>query len=153
MLAKPPTTCGRLKACKMIRNVNRRLPLMAQASLHLRSLSLSWRPHPSCYGCSSSPQTASFSASARRCESRSIKYQEKMRVAQEAWDLRAKRIQSGTEMGLWDLLESRGFIKDIAGYVAPRRHARAQKKGIQMAARADYLSAPTAVRGIRSASS
>lgn len=88
---------------------------MAQASLHLRSLSLSWRPHPSCYGCSSSPQTASFSASARRCESRSIKYQEKMRVAQEAWDLRAKRIQSGTEMGLWDLLESRGFIKDIAG--------------------------------------
>lgn len=50
-----------------------------------------------------------------------------MRVAQEAWDLRAKRIESGTEMGLWDLLESRGFIKDIAGYVAPRG-ARAQKK-------------------------
>ncbi|KAL8392638.1 hypothetical protein RB595_002726 [Gaeumannomyces hyphopodioides] len=96
----------------MLRNVDRRLPLMAQASLYPRSLSR--LPRPGCFRCSS-PQTAGFSASAWRCESRSLKYLEKMRVAQEAWDLKAERIKNGAETGLWDLLESRGFIKDIAG--------------------------------------
>ncbi|EJT80375.1 tyrosyl-tRNA synthetase [Gaeumannomyces tritici R3-111a-1] len=96
----------------MLRNVNRRLSSMAQASLHRRNLSR--LPPPGCFRCSS-PQTASFSGSAWRCESRSIKYKEKMRLAQVEWDLRAEKIKDGTETGLWDLLESRGFIKDVAG--------------------------------------
>ncbi|TGJ88265.1 hypothetical protein E0Z10_g459 [Xylaria hypoxylon] len=40
---------------------------------------------------------------------------EKQRKAQEAWDLRAKKIENGEEMDLWDNFKERGYVKDIAG--------------------------------------
>ncbi|KAI0427524.1 tRNA synthetase class I [Xylaria sp. FL1042] len=40
---------------------------------------------------------------------------EKRRLAKEAWDLKAERIQNWEEPNLWDSLKERGYVKDIAG--------------------------------------
>ncbi|KAK0657135.1 hypothetical protein B0T16DRAFT_314699 [Cercophora newfieldiana] len=45
----------------------------------------------------------------------SPKYVQKLRLAEEAWDARALRIKNGEIQNTWDMLEERGFIKDVAG--------------------------------------
>jgi len=42
-------------------------------------------------------------------------YIEKVREAEDAWQARAQRIKAGEIQNTWDLLEERGFIKDITG--------------------------------------
>ncbi|KAH6681089.1 tyrosyl-tRNA synthetase [Plectosphaerella plurivora] len=44
-----------------------------------------------------------------------LKTQRKRDEAAERWDIRAEEIASGEQRNLWDVLEERGFFKDIAG--------------------------------------
>lgn len=49
----------------------------------------------------------------------SPKYIAKLEAAEESWDKRALQIQRGEVQNVWDLLEERGFVKDVAGYALP----------------------------------
>jgi hypothetical protein len=42
----------------------------------------------------------------------------KTEEAKQAWDQQAKEILEGKRQNLYDVLEERGFIKDVAPYVA-----------------------------------
>jgi tyrosyl-tRNA synthetase len=46
-----------------------------------------------------------------------VKYLEKQRLADETWQERAQKIDNGELQNTWDLLNERGFIKDVAGSV------------------------------------
>jgi hypothetical protein len=46
---------------------------------------------------------------------KSPKYIEKVKQAEDAWEERAQKIQAGEIQNTWDMLEERGFIKDVAG--------------------------------------
>lgn len=52
-----------------------------------------------------------------RAKGRSPKYIEKVENAEKTWDDRAVKIQCGEVQNVWDMLEERGFVKDVAGYV------------------------------------
>lgn len=43
----------------------------------------------------------------------------KREKAAKAWEDYSKEIEAGTRPHLWDMLEERGYIKDIAGYALP----------------------------------
>lgn len=51
-------------------------------------------------------------------KSRSIKYLEKCKVAEEQWQERAAKISQGELQNPWDLLEERGYVKDVTGCVS-----------------------------------
>lgn len=40
----------------------------------------------------------------------------KVAEGEERWKARAEKIQSGELRHVWDILDERGFIKDVAGY-------------------------------------
>lgn len=40
----------------------------------------------------------------------------KRKLAQDAWDRKAQAIQKGEDYNLWDVLNERGYVKDVAGY-------------------------------------
>lgn len=44
-------------------------------------------------------------------------YLRKVGEGEDRWQQRAERIQNGEERHMWDILDERGFIKDVAGYV------------------------------------
>jgi hypothetical protein len=48
------------------------------------------------------------------------KYQAKIDKAAEEWEYKKQRIQDGKEKHVWDFLEERGFIKDLAGWALPK---------------------------------
>ncbi|KAK0631717.1 hypothetical protein B0T14DRAFT_559474 [Immersiella caudata] len=48
-------------------------------------------------------------------QGKSAKYVEKVRHAEEEWAERARKIQTGEIQNTFDMLEERGFIKDVAG--------------------------------------
>ncbi|KAK1755259.1 mitochondrial tyrosine--tRNA ligase [Echria macrotheca] len=50
-----------------------------------------------------------------RSKSKSPKYIDKLEEAERKWDERAQLIQDGKAQNIWDKLEERGFIKDVAG--------------------------------------
>ncbi|KAH8899261.1 tyrosyl-tRNA synthetase [Thozetella sp. PMI_491] len=43
------------------------------------------------------------------------KYKKKLEDAEKSWQERAQQIQDGHHRNLWDVLEERGYIKDVAG--------------------------------------
>lgn len=45
-----------------------------------------------------------------------LRYLEKKRLADEKWKDRAQKVDSGEIQNTWDLLNERGFVKDVAGY-------------------------------------
>ncbi|KAG5940756.1 hypothetical protein E4U53_007545 [Claviceps sorghi] len=54
------------------------------------------------------------------CESRQIRgistsHLNKVAAGEERWKKRAERIQNGEERHVWDVLDERGYIKDVAG--------------------------------------
>ncbi|KAG6004940.1 hypothetical protein E4U21_000609 [Claviceps maximensis] len=52
---------------------------------------------------------------ARQIRGVSTSYLKKVSEGDERWTARAERIQNGEERHVWDILEERGFIKDVAG--------------------------------------
>lgn len=54
----------------------------------------------------------------RHYESRGIatSFLEKTAAGEERWAERAEKIRTGELPHLWDILEERGYIKDVAGY-------------------------------------
>ena len=55
-------------------------------------------------------------AQQHRARKISESYLQKVAEGEERWAQRAERIQNGEERHMWDILEERGFIKDVAGY-------------------------------------
>lgn len=53
-------------------------------------------------------------ANTRRCISTS--WLNKVAEGEQRWAERAEKIKSGEERHVWDVLEERGYIKDVAGY-------------------------------------
>lgn len=51
----------------------------------------------------------------------STSWLKKVAEGQERWDKRAEKIQSGELPHVWDILQERGYIKDVAGYAALRK--------------------------------
>lgn len=51
-------------------------------------------------------------------QTRSIAQTHLAKVAdgEERWAARAERIEKGEEKHMWDILEERGYLKDVAGY-------------------------------------
>jgi hypothetical protein len=43
------------------------------------------------------------------------KYHQKIKDAQEAWEVQAEELQAGTRKHLFDELQDRGLIKDVVG--------------------------------------
>ena len=39
----------------------------------------------------------------------------KLEDAENQWEARAEKIKSGEVRNIWDMLEERGFVKDVAG--------------------------------------
>ncbi|TDZ66109.1 Tyrosine--tRNA ligase [Colletotrichum trifolii] len=52
----------------------------------------------------------------------------KVKAAQEEWDQRAKSIDRGEIPHLWDILEERGYIKDVAGRAPQIREVMRKKR-------------------------
>ena len=46
---------------------------------------------------------------------KSPKYTAKVEDAENEWDRQAEKIKKGEAKNLWDVLEERGFVKDVAG--------------------------------------
>lgn len=44
----------------------------------------------------------------------------KQNEGKERWEKRAEKIQTGELPHVWDILQERGYIKDVAGYVTLR---------------------------------
>jgi hypothetical protein len=66
--------------------------------------------------CANSSRTTIFVqfAGQTRCISQS--WLKKVAEGEERWAERAARIQAGEQKHVWDVLEERGYIKDVAGY-------------------------------------
>ncbi|KND91120.1 Tyrosine--tRNA ligase, mitochondrial [Tolypocladium ophioglossoides CBS 100239] len=60
-------------------------------------------------------------AELHRARSIAQSYLKKVADGEERWENRAQRIQNGEERHVWDLLDERGYIKDVAGYVGAGR--------------------------------
>lgn len=48
-------------------------------------------------------------------------YLRKVAEGEQRWEERALKIQNGELRHVWDVLDERGYIKDVAGYVFWRR--------------------------------
>ena len=63
-------------------------------------------------------------AQQHRARAISESYLKKVAEGEERWAQRAERIQNGEEPHMWDILEERGFVKDVAGYARPANDIR-----------------------------
>lgn len=70
-----------------------------------------------CLRCSGR-QAAPSLANSHRARWISETYLAKVAAGEERWAERAKKIENGEVPHVWDLLVERGFVKDVAGFVA-----------------------------------
>jgi tyrosyl-tRNA synthetase len=63
-----------------------------------------------------------LSDTTQRQQARSIaqSYLKKVAEGEERWARKAENILNGKESHIWDILEERGYIKDVAGYVGSK---------------------------------
>lgn len=54
---------------------------------------------------------------AHRARGIATSYLEKVAEGEKRWEERAVKIQNGEQPHVWDILDERGYIKDVAGYV------------------------------------
>jgi tyrosyl-tRNA synthetase len=66
--------------------------------------------------CASSTRTALSLQSVSHTRFISTSWLNKVAEGEERWAERAERIKNGEERHVWDVLEERGYIKDVAGY-------------------------------------
>lgn len=57
-------------------------------------------------------------ASLHRARGIAQSYLRKVSEGEDRWKQRADKIQSGEISHVWDVLEERGFVKDVAGYAS-----------------------------------
>ncbi|KAH8655185.1 tRNA synthetase class I [Xylariales sp. PMI_506] len=66
-----------------------------------------------CHRCLKSSTAVTIQQSSRRYISENVLLRRSL--AQKAWDRKAEKIKAGDEYNLWDVLNERGYIKDLAG--------------------------------------
>lgn len=66
--------------------------------------------------CASSTRAVIHSQFANTSRYISTSWLNKVAEGEQRWAERAEKIKSGEERHVWDVLEERGYIKDVAGY-------------------------------------